>query len=287
MFADQALLWDIRVEDLDPVLHKHWLVERVAQWGALTDIKELLGMYSIAEIQSIVAVSRSLDSRTKTFWAAFEEKKIMHEEILPAATNLAWERLRPIAEIRQFVLVGGTALALRFGHRESQDLDFFTNKPFPVVQLENSLRDSLIAADELEIAGRDENTLHLRINHVKVSFLYQAGVHLQNYDLWRGIRIASLDGLIAMKLNAAAGRGDRKDFTDLYCVCQEGLDFGEMLERGFALLPNLNKYHVLRSLVYFDDAEPSPPLRLRRSYDWEDIKRFFTVHVTKYLRDLK
>lgn len=211
----------------------------------------------------------------------------MHEEILPASTKLVWECLRPIADTRQFVLAGGTALALRFGHRESQDLDFFTDEPFGGLQLENSLRDSLKASDELEIVGRDENTLHLRINSVKVSFLYQAGAHLQNYDLWRGVRIASLDTLIAMKLNAAAGRGDRKDFTDLYCVCQEGLDFGEMLERGFALLPNLNKYHVLRSLAYFEDAERTPPLRLRRSYDWEDIKRFFTAHVTKYLRDLE
>ena len=71
--------------------------------------------------------------------------------------------------------------------------------------------------------------------HWLIERVAQAGVHLQNYDLWRGIRIASLDGLIAMKLNLSR----------------------------------------------------SPPLRLRRSYDWEDIKRFFTVHVTKYLRDLK
>ncbi|MHB1651794.1 MAG: hypothetical protein ACYCVD_04845 [Desulfitobacteriaceae bacterium] len=132
-----------------------------------------------------------------------------------------------------------------------------------------------------------QDTLHLRINEVKVSFLFQAGAHLRDYDLWRGVRIASTDALIAMKLNAVAGRGERKDFIDLYCVCQEYLDFDEMLERGFTLLPNLNRYHVLRSLIYFDDAEQTPPLRLKRIYDWEEIKRFFTSHVKKYLKELK
>ena len=57
-----------------------------------------------------------------------------------------------------------------------------------------------------------------------------------------------------------------------------------MLERGFALLPNLNQYHVLRSLVYFQDAENTPPLRLNREYSWIEVKRYFTEKVARYLK---
>ncbi|WP_240984892.1 nucleotidyl transferase AbiEii/AbiGii toxin family protein [Acididesulfobacillus acetoxydans] len=56
--------------------------------------------------------------------------------------------------------------------------------------------------------------------------------------MWNGVRVASIDAIVAMKLKAIAGRGERKDFIDLYTICQEGMDFDEMLRE---LIENTNK----------------------------------------------
>jgi len=145
---------------------------------------------------------------------------------------------------------------LRLGHRQSEDLDFFLNDHFNTRDIATYLTEK--ASKELEIVLQEpKDTLHLRINGVKVSFLYQAGGHLTEYYEWNGLRIAAIDAIIAMKLNAVARRGERKDFIDLYTICQEVMDFKEMLQCGFSLLPNLKQYHVLRSLTYFQDGEYS------------------------------
>ena len=56
MFANQALLWDIQVEDLDPVLHKHWLIERVAQAGVHLQNYDLWRGIRIASLDGLIAM---------------------------------------------------------------------------------------------------------------------------------------------------------------------------------------------------------------------------------------
>ena len=283
-FQNQALFWDVRPEDIDTVKHKRWLIERVAQWGTYEDILQLLKVYSPAEIQTVIANSRAVDARTSLFWETVGRRMEMYENVLPDKTQEIWDRIAELASSHNFVLVGGTALALRLGHRESEDLDLFTNRHFASDKLVANLNSMLADGDRLEIVSKErEDTLHIRYNEVKISFLYQAGEHLQEFELWRGMAIASQNAIIAMKLNAVAGRGERKDFVDLYAVCQAGLSFEKMLLSGFPLLPNLNRYHVLRSLTYFEDAEETPPLRLFREYSWEEIKRFFREQTRHYL----
>lgn len=277
-----SLFWDIRPENIDPVVHKKWLIERVVQWGTLDDIRELLGIFQVEDIAQIVASSRTIDPKTKELWMVVGRGQSMHQEVLPERTHEIWEIFSDIGSEHRFVLAGGTALALRLGHRASEDLDFFRNEHFPT---ESIITQIMEGTSDLEVVLKEpKDTLHLRVNQVKVSFLFQAGKHLEGYDLWNGVRLASIDAIAAMKLNAVAGRGDRKDFIDLYAICQEVMDFDEMLERGFELLPNLNQYHVLRSLVYFEDAEQTPPLRLFREYSWQEVKNFFNRKVSKYLR---
>jgi hypothetical protein len=282
---NRALFWDVRPDDIDPEEHKKWLIERIAQWGTLDDIRELLKLYPMEEVGNIVNSSRAIDLKTKELWTAMRRRQRMHPEILPGRIREIWGLFTELGPEWGFVLVGGTALALRLGHRESDDLDFFRNEHFTTISILNHLYEKAPESSDLEIIFQEpRDTLHLRFKGVKLSFLFQAGQHLDTYDLWNGVRVASVAAIVAMKLNAVAGRGERKDFIDLYTVCQEVMDFEEMLERGFALLPNLNRYHVLRSLVYFQDAEKTPSLRLNREYSWTEVKRFFTEKVTRYLK---
>lgn len=88
-------------------------------------------------------------------------------EILPQAQRRLWQELRDTPG--EFVLYGGTALALRLGHRTSEDFDFFSNRPFSP----DLLRKRIGFIQDAEIRQLDENTLTVLVNRegpVKLSF---------------------------------------------------------------------------------------------------------------------
>jgi hypothetical protein len=100
-----------------------------------------------------------------------------------------------------------------------------------------------------------------------------------------GFGLASDDDIAAMKLEAIAGRGSRKDFIDMRLLCRKGLS----LERVFALFEakygvrRTDFYHRLRALAYFDDAEQQPMPEMLEQFDWEEAKSFFTTEATRLL----
>jgi len=80
-----------------------------------------------------------------------------------------------------------------------------------------------------------------------------------------------------MKIAAIAGRGSRKDFVDLYVACTESLTLREAMsafERKFGEVP-YERYHVLKSLTYFDDAEAELMPEMLNQVTWEQITEFF------------
>jgi predicted nucleotidyltransferase component of viral defense system len=156
-----------------------------------------------------------------------------------------------------FALGGGTSLALRFGHRLSLDLDFFTTGEFEPEQLAQQLH--LPSATQV---NRAPNTLTLDAAGVKLDFLRHAYPLLSAPELLAGIPVLSLPDVVAMKLNAAANRGSKKDFFDL-AELQQHLPLGEMLDWFEGKYANADRFTVIRSLSWFDDAESEPdPLSL-------------------------
>ena len=95
--------------------------------------------------------------------------------------------------------------------------------------------------------------------------------------------LASLDDLLCMKLAAIAGRGARRDFWDLHALLSS-LHYG--LESALALY--VQKYpvedvgHVLKSLVYFSDAEQEPLPNNLSARQWEEVKAFFQREVLAF-----
>jgi len=87
-----------------------------------------------------------------------------------------------------------------------------------------------------------------------------------------------------MKLSAIAGRGTKKDFYDLYFICQEiplPILFSR-LEDKFG--PGINRYHVLKSLAFFADAEDDPEPVLLKKTEWNQAKEFFARETPKLLK---
>lgn len=100
-----------------------------------------------------------------------------------------------------------------------------------------------------------------------------------------GFGMASDRDIAAMKLEAIAGRGSRKDFIDLYQLCHAGLD----LERVFDLFDakyatnRTERYHRLRALAYFDDAEREPMPDMLIPLHWSRVRAFFESEVTRLM----
>jgi hypothetical protein len=207
----------------------------------------------------------------------------VHTEVLTTAQLAVLEGLRPIASIREFYLAGGTALALRHGHRRSVDFDFFRPSEFDtwglLLTLERTFHD-------LERLPAGEQTLFLRLHGVTSTFFRYPYPLLEPVEPspW-GFGLASDLDIAAMKIEAVAGRGARKDFVDLRMLCHGGLTLEAAFE-GFDRkygTRRTDRYHRLRALAYFDDAEQEPAPDMLVPHDWNETRRFFTTEAARLL----
>lgn len=210
----------------------------------------------------------------------------MHLEVLPPAQISVLAVLAPVIEDRSFYLAGGTALALRHGHRRSVDFDFFSASKFDPRRLANELDD---AFGEFELGTADESTLYAYLQGITVSFFYYKYPLLEEPEPteW-GFGLASDVDLAAMKLEAITGRGTRKDFVDLRLLCRSGLDLDKIFqyfERKYGTRRS-ERYHRLRALDYFVQAEKDEMPDMLTPFDWEETKRFFTREATRILDEL-
>lgn len=198
----------------------------------------------------------------------------MRTEILTAAQSDVLARLKRLPELAAFYLAGGTALALRLGHRLSVDFDFFTGGDFDATDLRERLRGMF---GEAPVRSQAPRTLYVALLGVTTSFF------AYDYPLldppqatpW-GFGLAGLRDIAAMKLEAIAGRGSRKDFVDMYFLCRD-MSLRDVF-RCFAMKyggGRIDAYHRLRALTYFEDAEAQPLPEMLAPLEWQAVRRFF------------
>ena len=173
-------------------------------------------------------------------------------------------------------LAGGLAVAAHLGHRSSRDFDVFAPS-VDTVQLVASMR----AFPEVRVIDVAEGTLHLMVNGVPVSVLEYRYPLLEAPTLGEdGVPIAALEDLACMKLSAIAGRGAARDFWDLQEILNAKswtLDHAlDLFGRKYA---RVDTGHVLRSLVYFAEAETEPRPEGLGDALWEAIKTEFRTRV--------
>lgn len=182
----------------------------------------------------------------------------------PVSTLLA--RLAPDEGLRDFALGGGTSLALRFGHRWSVDLDFFTIQEFSPEELFQRLE--LVGAT---VTGRAANSLTVDVGGVKLDLLRHAYPLLEPVERIAGIALVSLPDVAAMKLNAIANRGAKKDFFDL-AELLDHFTLQRMIGFFMAKYPATDSFTVIRSLAFFDDAELEPDPVPLTGLTWGKVK---------------
>jgi Nucleotidyl transferase AbiEii toxin, Type IV TA system len=182
--------------------------------------------------------------------------------VLPAAQQALWPQLRPLADMG-FVLYGGTAVALRFGHRSSVDFDFFRAMPLdrdrlkaalPVLAASTAIQDNGDAWSLMVPCGDAQSDL------VKVSFFGsiafgRVGSPARTDD--GVLMVASVEDLMATKLKVILQRAEAKDYRDIAALLKQAR---ASLARGLAAArllfgPNLQPSEVLKALVYHADGD--------------------------------
>lgn len=193
----------------------------------------------------------------------------MHTKVLPVAAQALISQLSGLPSIRDFYLSGGTALALQVGHRESEDLDFFTQIDFnPQV-----LQRDLIILGALQDTEIDIGTLNTFIDGVKLQFLHYPYQLLDKLIPWNGIQLSSVIDIACTKLVTISMRGNKKDFIDLYIILKH-YSLKDLLKRLEEKYQNVeyNHTHILKSLVYFTDADKQPMPKMHILLNWDEVK---------------
>jgi predicted nucleotidyltransferase component of viral defense system len=190
------------------------------------------------------------------------------EALLPGEMGAVWERVAPIVPAAAY-LGGGTAIAAHLRHRQSRDLDFFFHEELDLDTLEEQLR----TKGSFAVTERSTGTLTGLFRETRLQFL-PAGLgrperRLEPTTPLAGLQVAGLGDLLAMKLNAIAGRAQLRDYFDVMTIEQKG---GRSVEEGLALfLARYEPEHAdsaLRPIVlglgYLDDVADDPFLPLGR-----------------------
>ncbi|HQZ27269.1 MAG TPA: nucleotidyl transferase AbiEii/AbiGii toxin family protein [Verrucomicrobiales bacterium] len=180
----------------------------------------------------------------------------LHREAVTPELLLLLLELMTEERLSQFALGGGTSLALRFGHRESVDIDLFTTSSFEAREVADMLKRSY----GLREAETAVNSVSGVINDIKVDILSHRYPLLLPIVEESGIRMLSLEDMAAMKLNAVANRGSKKDFWDVAELFSE-FTCEEMLSFFSGKYPGDSVWNVGKSLSYFEDAEVQPDPR--------------------------
>jgi hypothetical protein len=201
----------------------------------------------------------------------------VHEDAISPDQRRALHALKPLVE-RGFYLAGGSGLCLRLAHRRSIDLDLFRDHEFDPEELLADLQSRGVSLSDVR---SKPNTLWFELEHVQVSLMRFPYPILEPTETAADIPVASLADIAAMKVEAIASRGARKDFVDLYSICHAGLGLSDALsafERRFASA-HPDVLHRLKALTYFDDAEREPELLMLVPVSWQDVRSFFEREV--------
>lgn len=177
-------------------------------------------------------------------------------------------------------LAGGTALALQAGHRVSVDLDFFTVNP----DLNSDSILTYLAGDKNWKANIvQDKTLYGELFEAKVSFIsYPFFIPEQKFIYYGCIKILNALDIAVMKVIAVSQRGRKRDFFDLYWCANNLESLENIVKRLKIQYPSVahDYYHILKSLMYFEDAEQDPDPNIYFKASWHDIKNFFTKEVS-------
>ncbi len=197
-------------------------------------------------------------------------KPLSPTHVIPAGLGAA------VDDLRYWFVIGGQAVRCLTPYRPSRDVDFGVRTARDL----DDLLERLSKTGKVELQERQERTVHLTWNGIKVSIFVLDSIAEFTED-----RRLSVTGILATKLNAILARGTRRDFFDLYVTLHDQrLGIGEALAalRKVYSQP-VSDALLFRALTYFADAEREAKLPGEGPRDWAAVKDFFSARVGQLL----
>lgn len=196
---------------------------------------------------------------------------MLYKETVTPSTLELLRKLMDDPELQDFVLVGGTSLALQIGHQVSVDLDLFSIHSF----VETDLNQYLIDRYHFETDFLARSTVKGEIEGVQIDCLSHAYPLVGETNMYENIRLASIQDIAAMKLNAISGNGTRiKDFIDIAYLA-EYMSLNEMLASYQSKYKTMNVLIPVKALTYFDEINFDEPIKMLSSkkFNWKKIEK--------------
>ena len=199
--------------------------------------------------------------------------------------EIYWETITPVmrevmitfghSEMNtHFYLAGGTALALRLGHRRSFVLDFFSPSE-DIPSIRRPLEDALHLQHPSLVDASWGNLVFL-VGSLRVGFYGYSYPMVAPFDYADAIRLANIADIGLMKLDALLARASRKDFHDLYAIARR-LPLKDLLDLAPKKYPSVRDFEaqVVKRLAFFERADQEEPLLLLQDVQWNTVKEYF------------
>ncbi len=177
----------------------------------------------------------------------------IHLEILDKNRRETLQKL--ISFTKDYILGGGTALALQINHRRSFDFDFFSQTQIPSKLLEDM--SSIFSIENVTVDTIDELTFFTK-EHIKITFLYYPfKPHFEQIETTDGLSVFPVKEIALQKAYKIGRRGEYRDYFDLYTILNEGhINLKEIIS-GAKIAYNgaFDEKLFLEQLVYFKDLQ--------------------------------
>ncbi len=206
---------------------------------------------------------------------------MLHLETVESNTLSILRKLQGLPELTDFYLVGGTALALKYGHRLSVDLDLFGanfNKKLIIAACQKTF-----GSDFYYENSKNDWAIFCFIENVKVDIIHYKHLLLGPLENIEGITFLSTPDIAAMKINAILGRASKKDFWDIYELLKH-YELEEIIGFHKQKYPNqMLLISIPQALSYFLEAEDSEDPVSLKGQEWEKVKSFIQEKIRAYL----
>ena len=212
----------------------------------------------------------------------------MYWKILDENRYKLLKKITETISLKNYYMIGGTALSLQLGLRESFDFDFCVSTTFN----NEVIIEELSKIGDIEVQQNQKGTCDFILDGVQISFFYYPNALVDNLievEEMPNLKIAGVLDIAIMKVIAIGGRGSKKDFFDLYNIIQKCDISLPKLVDGLVKKGgnNVNYVNIIMGLSYFEDAEDELLPKTYVDYDWNKIKEFYIKLQPKFQKELE
>ncbi len=208
---------------------------------------------------------------------------MLHTQTVEPRAFSILRQLMKLPALKDFALVGGTALSLKYGHRMSVDLDLFSTSKFEnsavIKGLKKEFGEKFVVEEKPPRFG-----IFGFIDEIKTDIVRHPHPLIRPVETVEGIRMFSTEDIIAMKVQAILGRGKKKDFWDIAELLNHYTinDFIQFQKEKYSSQNLL--ITVPQAITYFFDAEESEAPISLKGQTWEKVKAFINKKISDYLK---